>query len=146
MTTLTLYAGIGSRTTPQYVLDHMYGIAYQRAHTHVLRSGRARGADTAFENGARNGRGQTELFTADSQILDWAFETVDRFHPAPDRLSDYARRLHARNAMILLGADGETPVQEVICWTPGGAVTGGTGQALRIAAAHDIQITNLWGL
>lgn len=48
------YTGIGSRQTPTDVLDLMHDVAYALAKDGwILRSGAAGGADTAFENGAR---------------------------------------------------------------------------------------------
>lgn len=141
------YAGIGSRETPPLILTLMHDLAARLAPTHTLRSGRAIGADSAFERGALSANGLTELFTADSDIPDWAFATVAQFHPAPHRLSDYARRLHARNALILFGPNGPTDtlsrVAFIICWTPNAAITGGTGQALRIAQCYSIHVRNL---
>ena len=70
-------------------------------------------------------------------------------HPAWERLGRGARSLHARNCHQILGRDLDDPVSFVVCWTPDGATThpgpstGGTGQALRIAAAHDIPVFNL---
>ena len=45
----------------------------------------------------------------------------------------------------MLGDDLDQPVSFVVCWTPGGEVTGGTGQALRIAAdpQYNIPVFNL---
>jgi hypothetical protein len=67
------------------------------------------------------------------------------YHPAWDSCSDYAKRLHARNGAILLDMNLRTPVDAIVCWTPGGRVTGGTGQALRIAAdpTYAIPVFNL---
>lgn len=107
---------------------------------YVLRSGGATGADTAFELGSAG----AIVFTADDPIPQWAFDTVDKYHPVANELTYYERRLHARNAMILLGAAGCTPVEFVVCWTPGGKVTGGTGQALRIAKDLGIRVYNLY--
>lgn len=143
------YAGIGSRETPPLILTLMHDLAARLAPTWTLRSGRAIGADSAFERGALSANGLTDLYTANSTIPDWAFETVTRFHPAPHRLTDYARRLHARNALILFGPGGpddpdlRNRVAYIICWTPGAAITGGTGQALRIAAHYSIPTRNL---
>lgn len=39
--------------------------------------------------------------------------------------------------MILFGRDGNATVDYIICWTPGGAIKGGTGQALRIAEDYN---------
>lgn len=48
------YTGIGSRQTPTDVLDLMHDVAYSLAKDEwILRSGAAGGADTAFENGAK---------------------------------------------------------------------------------------------
>ncbi len=43
----------------------------------------------------------------------------------------------------VLGSDLETPVSFVVCWTIGGKISGGTGQALRIAKDLGIPIFNL---
>lgn len=135
------YAGIGSRKTPVYILHGMTRIAEKLRETGwTLRSGGAFGADKAFEAGAEN---KKEIYTAKSEIPPWAFETVDKFHPAPHRLKEYVRRLHARNAMILLGTDQANPVKFICCWTPNGEITGGTGQALRIAEHYGIEVRNL---
>ena len=144
------YAGIGSRKTPKEILDLMTHIAkHMRSFGWVLRSGAAEGADTAFENGAGDLK---EIFTARSNIPKEAMDTVDKYHPAPSRLSPYVRKLMARNAMQIFGSDMDTPVGLVVCWTPDGANgttipttqrTGGTGQAIRIAAANGIQVLNL---
>lgn len=144
------YAGIGSRKTPTHILDYMEKIAIRyREAGYVLRSGAALGADSAFERGAGSLK---EIFTANSHIPQAAMDTVDRYHPAPHRLSPYVRKLMARNALQIFGQDMQTPVDHVVCWTPDGAdgkkipttfTTGGTGQAIRIAAAHDIMVINL---
>jgi len=55
----------------------------------------------------------------------------------------HARVFMARNSYQVLGPDLATPVDFVWCWTPHGAVIGGTGQALRIAAAYEIPVFNL---
>jgi len=147
---MNYYAGIGSRKTPANILNVMTHIAeFLQRREYTLRSGAAQGADTAFEKGAGELK---EIFTARSNIPSEAMSTVDRFHPAPGNLSPYARKLMARNAMQIFGADMNTPVSFVICWTPDGANgttqptsynTGGTGQAIRIAAANGIPVINL---
>ena len=137
---MRLYAGIGSRETPPEVLEDMTAIAAIMATAGwTLRSGAAIGADSAFERGA----GPKEIFTAQSDIPEWAFTQAERFHPAWHRCSSYAQRLHARNSLIIFGPNGDAPVERIICWTPGGAITGGTGQALRIARHFSIPVRNL---
>ncbi|MDE0406863.1 MAG: NADAR domain-containing protein, partial [Alphaproteobacteria bacterium] len=68
---------------------------------------------------------------------------AERLHPAWHRCSQGARKLHARNVAILLGPELDRPVDAVVCWTQGGAVAGGTGMALRIAAERRIPVFNL---
>ena len=156
------YAGIGSRRTPEPVLQLLTALASQLARRgHVLRSGHAPGADQAFEHGAG---ARAEVY------LPWpSFESSVRcaagyvqpepspeavqmaaaHHPAWERLGRGARALHARNCHQVLGRDLQDPVSFVVCWTPDGATTnpgpstGGTGQALRLAAAHGIPVFNL---
>jgi hypothetical protein len=43
----------------------------------------------------------------------------------------------------VLGADLASPSRFVIAWTEDGEAVGGTGQAIRIARAHDIPVLNL---
>lgn len=138
------YAGIGARKTPDNVLELMEWTGLiMSMKGYCLRSGAAKGADSAFEYGCDKGEKLKEIFTAKSNIPQWGFDTVDKYHPSPSKLSDYVKRLHARNAMILLGEHGDNPVEFVVCWTPNESVTGGTGQALRIANDQGIKVYNL---
>ena len=67
-------------------------------------------------------------------------------HPAWRRCSSGARKMHARNAAILLSASLDRPVHAVVAWTAGGRVEGGTGMGIRIAQAHGIPVLNLGSL
>lgn len=50
---MKFYTGIGSRETPPEILEQMQAVAYRLAHQgFTLRSGRAKGADAAFQRGA----------------------------------------------------------------------------------------------
>ena len=159
------YAGIGSRETPDEILGVMRNVAYDLAtHGWTLRSGAARGADSAFEEGAFDayfvhGRvpkpeiylpwigfeGRRPVTTKLSEPLDDAFPIAARFHPRWDSLKQGAQRLHARNVHQILGPDVSSPLLSrfVICWTKNGAGDGGTGQALRIARHYDIPVFDL---
>lgn len=137
---MNYYAGIGSRETPNKVCHAMTVLAKHMAkQRYVLRSGGARGADTAFEEGA--GR-LKEIFTSRDATPD-AILLASQHHPNWGACNDYARKLHGRNAMIVLGRDLKTPIVGLYCWTPGGLIIGGTGLALRIAKAHGILTINL---
>lgn len=136
------YAGIGSRETPGPILLEMQSIAMQLAlRGFALRSGKAEGADAAFEKGCTVVGGRKVLRTH----TDWApaIAHAMHYHPAWDRCSDIAKALHARNSLVMMGDDLDLSVSFVVCWTPDGNVTGGTGQALRIAHAESIPVFNL---
>lgn len=136
------YAGVGSRETPEDILARMTKCAVSmRKNGLILRSGGAKGADSAFEDGAGKHK---EIFTANGHIPLWTNVMTDFFHPAPDKLSDYARKLMNRNSLILLGEDGNTPVEFVVCWTKNGEAVGGSGQAIRMAEYFGIKVFNFY--
>lgn len=141
------YTGVGSRETPFDILSHMTMIAQRLQHEYILRSGGAQGADSAFEDGAKDNK---EIFYASDATTE-AMEIAKKFHPAWNRCSAYARKLHGRNAFQVLGRSLDTPSKFLICWTPDGCVshktrsinTGGTGTAISIAEAYGVKIFNL---
>lgn len=55
------------------------------------------------------------------------YASVEQYHPAPGRLSDYAVKLHARNYGIVELAD------VVVAFPNDGKEGGGTGQGIRVA-------------
>lgn len=147
------YAGIGARVTPDYILHNMQMIAQcLAARGWTLSSGGARGADRAFEAGAK----AKEIYhKSDAETrLDWQHH-ASRYHPKWSKITPDAKLLHARNSAIVLGPNLNDPVQFVVCWTEDGEASGGTGQALRIAAdskwnipifnlRHDASGSELW--
>lgn len=150
------YAGIGSRETPPEILGLMKGIAAMLDDKgYVLRTGGAEGADTAFLNGT-SAMSHPEIFVPwdgfngyrmrivhSAGKLKEAMELARRFHPNWEACSQGARKLHARNGFQVLGADLREPAKFVVCWTKGGKIVGGTGQALRIAEENNIPVYNL---
>lgn len=157
--TPTAYAGIGSRRTPIGILSLMEIMATRLAEQgHILRSGGAPGADQAFEKGCDIADGRKEIFipwngfqnrNARTEVgvlagVDpRALELAAEIHPNWSACSDAARKLHARNCYQILGVNLDTPVSDVVCWTPGGKGGGGTGQALRLARKLEIPIWDL---
>lgn len=152
------YAGIGSRQTPKEVLDVMTNIAsYLEKNNWILRSGGAIGADSAFEKGVSEPEHKEIFYANDISTnkygnADIALKLVDAFHPAPSKLSQYARYLMARNSYQVLGTDlvlknntleFSSPSDLIICWTKDGKEIGGTSQAMRIAKYAGIPIINL---
>lgn len=153
---MKVYAGIGSRKTPRNILSLMTKSARRLDELGwTLRSGGALGADLAFEMGA----GRKEIYlpwrnfnknpSPLHRIDELAYAVARRYHPAWDRCTPAARKFHARNCYQILGRDLATPADFVLCWTPDGKVTGGTGQALRIAADYNVPVINMfnsdWG-
>lgn len=157
-----IYAGIGSRETPEDVLEQMRQIANTLAQLgYTLRSGGAPGADTAFEQGCDIGNGYKEIylpwrgFNGNKSNLydipDEAFTLSSKFHPAWKRLPEPVKRLMARNAQQVAGKNLDSASDFVVCWTPDGCTshkkrtreTGGTGQAISIASSLEIPIYNL---
>lgn len=148
-----IYSGIGSRQTPEHILGIMSKIGKSFAEKGLLlRSGGAIGADTAFERGCNAVKGKKEIYyptnnkgiIVSEEIMQQALELAGQIHPAWNRCSDYAKRLHARNGMQILGRELNEPTDFVVCWTKDGGPTGGTGQAIRLAMSRDIKIYNLY--
>lgn len=134
------YAGVGARDTPETVQKQMNKIAsILERKGYSLRSGGAKGADQAFEKGCT----RKEIFLPSKSTPLWAKVFTDHFHPNPNALKEYPRMLMDRNALQILGRDGNTPVDFVVCWTKDGKASGGTGHALRIAEFYNIPIYNL---
>ena len=155
-----VYAGIGSRKTPDEVLRTMSALATVLAHEGwTLRSGGADGADAAFAEGVpAEHRGRVEIFVPwrgyngvegpGSVLMDrMQFQAAERFvsafHDAWQRCGSGARKLHARNAAIIHGANLKEPVDAVICWTPNAVTVGGTATGIRMAREHGIPVFNL---
>lgn len=161
------YAGVGSRKTPEHVLQRMSGAAgYLQEQGWILRSGKALGADTAFEDGSDRMAAATDRNPNDWKEIQLPWrgynKSFSRHHPgalpfteAEEHLashlhpnwgacSDSVRALHMRNGRVMYGhPNNEMLVKFLICWTPGGEVTGGTGQALRLAQHVGIPVFNL---
>ena len=166
------YAGIGSRETPDNIFKLMTEIAsILEDKDYILRSGAATGADTAFEVGVKDYRNMVlylpkEPFNDHTQYTPGCIYITDRSHPVDYQKGyesiiihpqGFGLKLGPRNMMIrnyfqIFGHEGAERSSFVICWTPDGAngttiltsrETGGSGQAIRHAAAHNIPVYNL---
>ena len=145
------YAGIGSRETPDDVLLAMTWAAIRLRHAgFVLRSGGANGADSAFERGAS---GVAEIYLpwkafngSTSQLYpptNAAIELAAKLHPNWRAVRRGGILLHGRNSHQILGQNLDSPSKFVLCWTIGGTGKGGTGQAIRLAHAHNVPVFDL---
>lgn len=116
-----LYAGIGSRQTPNNILLIMQQLGRKlRTDNYILRSGGALGADSTFEYYISEPDFK-EIFTVESKLIDNkidyiiklnnkdiyitddAFNSVIKYHPNYKRLSNYAFCLMIRNYYQILG-------------------------------------------
>lgn len=140
------YAGIGSRATPDHVLDLMTLIAERLQECgYTLRSGGAKGADQAFSKGVYIKCQEVYRPRPDDQPINPYEEVVaSKHHPNWLACTPYVKALHRRNVQIILGKDLEQPADFVVCWTPNGKDVGGTGLAIRVAKTFEIPVHNLY--
>lgn len=154
-----IYTGIGSRKAPAEVLTMMSDAAFYLAERGwKLRSGHAKGSDQAFEQGAKDAKGDREIFLPWNgfqggfrntkgfyvpELTPKLLAMAEHYHPAWHRCTDEVKKLHARNVCQVLGVDLKTPSDMVVCWTPQASGSGGTGQAIRIAHAYHIPVFDL---
>lgn len=149
------YAGIGSIETPEHICLEMSEIAGKLKHRNFcLRSGGAKGADSAFAYGAADKAviylpwESYNVVTAGERVIVGRsnpeyLRIAQECHPAWDRCSEGARKLHYRNIHIVLGNPEDTACEFIVCWTPGGRDEGGTAVGIRCARMHEIPIYNL---
>lgn len=158
------YTGIGSRKTPEHVLEQMASIAEILAAKSVtLRSGGADGADLAFERGCDRLKGAKEIYLPWKGFNDSTSDLYNVDDPEAIKLAGevygpswkymkwYTKKFMTRNVFQVIGTDLNTKSMCVICWTPDGCTSGetrskksgGTGQAIQLAAMRDIPVYNL---
>jgi hypothetical protein len=153
---MMFYTGVGSRSTPTDVIALMKRIAnYYRSKGYVLRSGGAKGADTAFELGAKENK---EIYipwrsfsTYKSHIVpttrqfERAYVIASAIHPVWGTLSDGVKKLHARNIFQVLGLTLDTPSNFLVYWAQEvkGEIEGGTRTAVVCARNNNIPTFNL---
>lgn len=148
---MNYYAGIGSRKTPEEILYWMGEISgYMAKFDWTLRSGRAGGADVAFEsladkkeiyipwynfNGCKNGivMQQDEKATAIAEKVWNNRYKHNKVAVTWNSLRGPTKLLMTRNCYQILGRNLNDPSKLVICWTPDGEESGDTGQALWLA-------------
>ncbi len=154
------YAGIGSRNIPSNIDQLCQQIGEMLAEMDfTLRSGGAKGADTAFEIGCDRSNGKKEIYLPYKEfngntselygVRGDALKVGKKYHPKWNSLSFEQQCLIGRNGYQVLGEYLNDPVRFVICWTADQAElsttirTGGTGQGIRIANDYNIPVYNL---
>ena len=167
------YTGVGARNTPKKILKLMKKIGYYMVSKNViLRSGGAEGADTAFQKGCEKWCKENNVKFKDRQciIIPWnnfnnhtvnvdkgittdnhwlSYDITIDTHPNDKNLKDAHMKLMQRNVTQVYGYEPHDQSGLLICWTPDGAVekttqiSGGTGQAIRLAINGDVEVFNL---
>ena len=133
------FAGIGSRKTPQNILELITTIAQVLATKgYTLRSGGADGADKAFESGAI-----LKEILRPKHATPQAIQLAMSMHPNPNACNDYVRKLHGRNAQIILGPNLDTIVDFVVCYSKN-ENAGGTSLGIKIARQNSIPVFNIF--
>lgn len=164
---MKFYTGVGSRDTPEDIGKLIEDVASRLSlEGWTLRSGGAAGADSFFETGCDSVFGDKKIFlpwhgfngrysrdsfsymTLEECNSDYAFSLASSVHPAWDRLSTGAKKLHARNIFQILGScnDIQMPSSFLVCWAKQdkhGIPIGGTRTAWIVAVAHGIPCYNL---
>lgn len=139
------YAGIGSRSTPNDIKLKMEDLAEILSNrNYILRTGGAPGADLAFAAGATrlNYPGTYQVIRPEQvsvTAIHMANELEGEHWPLTYEFSHYL----GRNVQIVLGLDLNEPAEFVICWTPNGALKGGTRIGIKTALKHSIPVYNL---
>lgn len=164
------YTGIGSRDVPQDIDSRMRSVGYSMGvFDWTLRSGKAKGSDEAFQTGLQGFISQREGnptkyaevyipwrgFKGGEGLLDcWDIVPPDMsksediaklYHPAWDRCSQGAKKMHCRNVNQVLGMDLNTPSEFVLFYAPEskGKVKGGTATAVNLARDKGIPTINM---
>lgn len=149
---LLYYAGIGPRSTPPEVCQIMTNIAANLSQSGwTLRSGHAKGADQAFEAGAKSkeiflpwlGYNRSPSYATIREVDQKQWDIAKEHHPAWNRCSETAKRLLCRNVPILLGHSLSRPADCVITWLPEDNYRGGTRHALNIASTWGIPVFDI---
>lgn len=156
---MKIYAGIGSRRLSNREKKLCFDIGvYLAEKGWALQTGAAVGADQAFAEGALTGGGSVLLCLPWLEYeLDWVNKAIARgaktvtlnnthkealdsvkTHPAYDKLSQGAKRLHARNYLIV---QNTKMVLAYPRWT--GIGWGGTGQGMRLGVDMGAKVLNL---
>jgi hypothetical protein len=136
------YTGVGSRDTPKEILEIMTKISsVLEKHNFILRTGDAKGADSAFIKGTTNSS-NVEEYNANHSKTEH-FHITEKIHPAWDRCSEFAKKLHTRNLYQVMGLSLELPSSFLICWTRNGKDIGGTRTAIIYSRDNNIPVFNL---
>lgn len=165
------YTGVGSRDITDEEWDVMVAVAKWLAQWVKLRSGKAGGSDSAFEYGVSlsdfpdnkeiyipwpkfEGNEipgeKISLDRPDSVNYALTLQYAKEIHPAWDKLSQGAKKLHQRNVHQVLGRNLENPTPSIFLLAcsdedKNGDVKGGTRTAWMLAKQFGVPCFNIRG-
>lgn len=166
------WTGIGSRETPKNIQKWMQAIAYIISKQgHTLRSGKAEGADLAFQRGlelayfeTKQGNGEIylpfdnwhrqycclwDVYVRSPNSTQKALKIASEIHGAWNKVRNIYRPYHIRNVFQIMGprvAEDELS-SFVLFWAPevNDVVSGGTATAVHLARSLNIPTFNMSG-
>lgn len=150
------WTGIGARKTPLQLRQTISALAHKlESLGWTLRSGGATGFDTFSEEGISNKEiflpwaGFNNLFGpeyinwSESPKIKESEEVLKTLHPNYNNLTSGAKKLHLRNIPQCCGRNLDQPSKFLVCWTPSGAIVGGSATAINLALKLNIPVFNL---
>lgn len=175
------YSLVGSRETPKDIMELMTRFVEKGCrYGYISRSGGADGSDTCAEEGVYRFLSTQELpesfagnymeiylpwkdfngrcsQSSGYYTLPWmdskyeAEKIASETHPAWERCSQGAKKLHTRNVLQGLGQDLQTPSRFILCWAKPKhqdrrteEVLGGTGTCVKLGIDNGVEIINLY--
>ncbi len=149
------YTGIGSRQVPKAIYNKIMSIAgILSVKGWSLRSGGAKGCDTAFEIGSIlvSKINNDEVYKRhdatpqSKELLKLVIDSLNKEQQTNiiyENISSYVQNLLARSMLQVLGRNLDNPSEFVICYTPNGEKVGGTRYAIQLAEMKNIPIINI---
>lgn len=150
------YAGIGDVNIPTNIQELMKMIGEELAHQgYVLRTGGAKGADTAFMEGCDKAKGIKEVFyPSDLHVNNETLKIAKEIHghweycenkqPKQGHKYSFPVQAHCRNMKIINGDQLNNPVEFTIAYQDINQVTGGTWQGIKYSQKLGIKVYNLF--
>lgn len=160
-----IYTGVGSRDVPEDAYKLLQALGRKLAtQGYALRSGGAVGCDTAFYEGCKEVGGMSTIFVPWSGFNSLLGENIislsdmpsgliyraeweaRQVHPAFDKLTQGAKKLHTRNVFQVLGVGLGKPSDFLVCYAPtqGNSVKGGTRTAVELAKVYGVPVYNVF--
>lgn len=158
---MAIITGIGSRRAPETILTHMKTIGIWCLNNDIeLRSGHCKGPDWFFEQGAQEyctaylpwvgynsylkSRATLKCINYFAHLQLMRRKLIFDNHANPYALNDVSYTFMSRNCHQVLGDNLDHPSNALVCYTPDGKHSGGTGFAMNLAYAFGIPIINMY--